>query len=128
MEFYGTSDVRRFETNDKYKAVCDLNKCVVFLHFLAKLQSIIFPSFENLLYTTKQLMQYCFSGSNMKGTSRSEISGYRSSWYDDFWNISPCILIEVYLRFRSACYIQSKTLTNYYQTTRPNIPEVSHYH
>jgi hypothetical protein len=51
-----------------------------------------------------------------------------------FWVVAPCILIEVYRRFRGACCLHhqgessSETSVNFYQTTRCNNPKDSHPH
>jgi hypothetical protein len=59
----------------------------------------------------------------------------------DFWDVAPCILIEIGRRFRGAYCLRHqddgrpnngrrKDLWNvsFYETARPNIPEVSHLH
>jgi hypothetical protein len=54
-----------------------------------------------------------------------------------FWDVAPCSLVEVYRRFRGACFLHhqgdelteaestSETSVNFYQTTRRNIPSQS---
>jgi protein subunit release factor A len=49
-----------------------------------------------------------------------------------FWVVAPCNLVDVYQRFRSACYLHnqgdessSETSVNFYQTTRRYNPEDS---
>jgi hypothetical protein len=50
-----------------------------------------------------------------------------------FWVVAPCILVEVYQRFRAIALMMeaarsSETLLNFYQTTRRYNPEDSHLH
>jgi hypothetical protein len=42
-----------------------------------------------------------------------------------FWDVVPCSLVEVHWRFRSACCFHHQ---DFYQTTRRNILEDSHFH
>jgi hypothetical protein len=60
------------------------------------------------------------------------------------WDITPCSLVEVYRRFRSACCIhhqdicvliglmkavtKAETSVNFYETTRLNIPDGCHFY
>jgi hypothetical protein len=64
-----------------------------------------------------------------------------------FWVVAPCGPVEVYRRFRGACYVQhqshacgfhialtmeaastTETLVNFYRTTRRYNPEDGHFH
>jgi hypothetical protein len=50
-----------------------------------------------------------------------------------FWDVAPCVPVEVYRRFRLIALmmkaeINSETSVNFYQTTRCNNPEDSHLH
>jgi hypothetical protein len=55
-----------------------------------------------------------------------------------FWVVAPCSLVEVYRRFRGACWVlialmmeaasSSETSVNFYQTTRRYNSEDSHLH
>jgi hypothetical protein len=65
-----------------------------------------------------------------------EISGSQGDEYEDVWYVAPCSLEEIYRRFRGAyCPIALmieaintfETSLNFYQTTRRNILEDSHF-
>jgi hypothetical protein len=43
-----------------------------------------------------------------------------------FWAVAPCSLVEVYRRFRGACWSTSETSENFYQTTRRSNSEDSY--
>jgi hypothetical protein len=51
-----------------------------------------------------------------------------------FWDVAPCSLVKVFLRFIDACCLiikaasTSETSVNFYQTTRRNTPENTHLH
>jgi hypothetical protein len=45
-----------------------------------------------------------------------------------FWVVAPCSLVEVYQRFRGACFLHHQGDDgNFYQTTQCNNPEGSHF-
>jgi hypothetical protein len=43
-----------------------------------------------------------------------------------FWDVAPCSLVEIYLRFRDAYCLNHQI--SFYETTQRSIPEDSHLH